>query len=121
MLERFPIRFRLSAWYSLSMAVVLALLAGASYFAMRASMYRAVDVDLRFRLSGVEEFLESRRSTNVNDLSQEIPQNNTFGVLFRIFDDSGKLIYESDPLASHHIGTDPPTAPGATIVYRDVG
>ncbi len=121
MLERFPIRFRLSAWYSLSMAAVLALLAGASYFAMRASMYRAVDVDLRFRLSGVEEFLESRRSTNVNDLSQEIQQNNTFGVLFRIFDDSGKLIYESDPLASHHIGTDPPTAPGATIVYRDVG
>jgi hypothetical protein len=31
-------------------------------------MYRAVDVDLRYRFSGVEEFLESQASTDLNEL-----------------------------------------------------
>jgi len=53
MFSRFSIRFRLTAWYSLTLATVLGLLAVASFFAMRESMYRTVDVDLRYRLSGV--------------------------------------------------------------------
>lgn len=120
MLERFSIRYRLTVWYSLSLAAVLALLAVASYFAMRASMYRAVDVDLRFRVAGVEEFLESLQSSKLSELRDEITHKSTLGVLFRIFDDNGKLIYQSDPLGSHHIGTVPPSPPGATIVYRDL-
>jgi heavy metal sensor kinase len=120
MLERFSIRFRLTAWYSLSLAVVLGLLAVASYFAMRASMYRAVDVDLRFRVAGVEAFLESQRSSSLSDLPDEITRKSTLGVLFQIFDDNGKLIYQSEPLASHHIRPIAPSPPGATIVYRDL-
>jgi heavy metal sensor kinase len=120
MLQRFSIRFRLTAWYSLSLAVLLGLLALASYFAMRASMYRAVDVDLRYRVAGVEEFLESQRPYSLIELPGEITRTSTLGVLFQIFDDNGKLIYQSDPLASHHISPVAPSPPGATIVYRDL-
>jgi two-component system, OmpR family, heavy metal sensor histidine kinase CusS len=120
MLERFSIRFRLSAWYSVSMAVVLGLLAIASYFAMRASMYRAVDVDLRYRIAGVEEFLESQGSSSLSESPYEITHKSTLGVLFQIFDENGKLIYQSDALASHHISPLAPSPLGATIVYRDL-
>jgi two-component system, OmpR family, heavy metal sensor histidine kinase CusS len=121
MLERFSIRFRLTAWYSLSLALVLGLVAVASYFAMRASMYRAVDVDLRYRVAGVEEFLESQESSSLSELPEEIAGKSTVDVLFQVFDDQGKLIYQSEVLASHHINPVAPSVPGATIVYRDFG
>lgn len=121
MLERFSIRFRLTAWYSLSLALVLGLVAVASYFAMRASMYRAVDVDLRYRVAGVEEFLESQESSSLSELAEEMVGKSTVDVLFQIFDDKGQLVYQSDALASHHIKPVPPSVPGATIVYRDFG
>jgi signal transduction histidine kinase len=111
MLERFSIRFRLAAWYSVSIAAVLGLSAIASYFALRASMYRAVDVDLRYRIAGVEQFLESQRSSSLSELPGEITQ---------IFDENGELIYQSDPLASHHISPVAPSPSGATMVYRDL-
>lgn len=114
MFSRFSIRFRLTAWYSLTLATVLGLLAVASFFAMRESMYRTVDVDLRYRLSGVEEFLESQASSNLSELPAEIGEKSTLGVLFQIFDNTGKLIYQSDPLASHHISPAPPSSAGAT-------
>jgi heavy metal sensor kinase len=121
MLGRFSIRFRLTAWYSLSLAVVLGLLAVASYFAMRASMYRAVDVDLRFSLAGVEEFLESQQGSSLSALPDEISHKSTLGVLFQIFDDQGKLVYQSDVLASHHIKPLPPAASGGAIAFRKTG
>ena len=120
MLQRFSIRFRLTAWYSLSLAVVLGLLAVASYFAMRASMYRAVDVDLRYRVAGVEEFLESQPSSSLSELPGVIKHKSTLGVLFQIFDDNGKLVYQSDVLASHRVKPVPPSVPGAAIVYREL-
>jgi hypothetical protein len=121
MLKRLSIRFRLTAWYSLSLTVILGLVAVASYFAMRASMYRAVDVDLRYRITGVEDFLESKRSSSLKDLPDAIAENGTLGVLFRLFDDNGQLIYQSSPLTSHQVDTSAPSPSGATIVYRDVG
>ena len=121
MLGRFSIRFRLTAWYSLSLAVVLGLLAVASYFAMRASMYRAVDVDLRFSLAGVAQFLESQQGSSLSALPDEIARKSTLGVLFQIFDDQGKLIYQSDVLASHHIKPVAPTASGTEIAFHETG
>jgi hypothetical protein len=56
----------------------------------------------------------------VGELPDEIAQKSTFGVLFRIFDDTGNLLYQSDPLADHHISTAAPPTSAATIVYRDL-
>ena len=120
MLSRFSIRFRLTAWYSFSLALLLGLLAVASYLAMRASMYRAVDVDLRYRLAGVEEFIESQRSTDLNELPGAIARQSALGVLFQIFDDAGKRIYQSDPLSTHRIHFAAPSPVGATILYREI-
>jgi heavy metal sensor kinase len=120
MFSRFSIRFRLTAWYAFSLVLLLGSLAVASYFAMRASMHRAVDVDLRYRLSGIEEFLESQASTDLHDLPRAIAQHSTLGVLFQIFDDTGKLIYQSDPLATHRMHLAAPSPIGAAILYREI-
>ncbi len=121
MLKGSSIRFRLTAWYALSLAVVLGLVAVASYFAMRASMYRAVDVDLRFRLAGLEEFLKAQTISDINQLPGEIGKRNTFGVLFEIFDENGSVVYRSDVLTSHDARPKAPNVPKGTIVFRDVG
>jgi heavy metal sensor kinase len=120
MFSRFSIRFRLTLWYSFSLALLLGFLAIASYFAMRASMYRSVDVDLRYRLSGVEEFIEAQPSADLNELPGAIAHQSTLGVLFQIFDDTGTLIYQSDPLATHRIHIAAPSPVGATILYREI-
>ncbi len=121
MLKGSSIRFRLTAWYSLSLAIVLGLVAVASYFAMRASMYRAVDVDLRFRLAGLQEFLAAQTISDINQLPGEITKRNTLGVLFEIFDESGNVVYRSDVLTSHNVMPEAPKVPSGTIVFRDVG
>ena len=54
MFSRLSIRMRLTAWYAASLAILLGGLAIASYFVMRASIYRAVDVDLQYRIESVE-------------------------------------------------------------------
>ena len=59
-MKRFTIQARLTAWYLLSSAVIVALFAGGSWFAMKASMYHSIDRDLRYRVDAVVPFIKSR-------------------------------------------------------------
>ncbi|HUN87467.1 MAG TPA: ATP-binding protein [Terriglobales bacterium] len=123
MLGRFSIRFRLTAWYAVSLALLLGILASASYYVMRASIYRAVDVDLRYRLASVEdEFREtlSENPSSFDKLANEVAQN-TQGALFQVFDEAGQLIYQSEQLALHHIQPSAPSLSGELIVFRNAG
>jgi DhnA family fructose-bisphosphate aldolase class Ia len=43
----------------LSLAIIVALFAGGSWFAMKASMYHSIDRDLRYRIGVVVHFIES--------------------------------------------------------------
>jgi len=117
--SKFSIRFRLTGWYSLSLAVVLGLLAVGSYFAMRASLYRTVDGELRYRLLGVEQFISAQSSATPDDLSEELAEAGSLDVLFRIFDETGKLTFESAPLTSHGVDRTPPSIRGEGITYRE--
>ncbi len=56
------IGFRLSAWYALVFACGLAAFSVATWFAMRASIYHAVDEELRDRVRGVQSFMEHQIS-----------------------------------------------------------
>jgi hypothetical protein len=57
------IGFRLAAWYFLVFACGLAAFSIASWFAMRASIYHAVDDELRDRVRGVAKFMSLQISS----------------------------------------------------------
>lgn len=122
MLSRLSIRIRLTAWYALSLVILLGGLAVASYFVMRASIYRAVDVDLRFRIASVEDELsESQPIASIEALPEVISRWDTLDVLFQILDENGRMVYQSPVLAEHRIKPIPPPSSDQTIVYEDSG
>lgn len=99
------IRFRLALWYFLSLATVLAVVALGSWFAMRASLYHAIDEVLRQRIPGVQEFMAAHAGMNAQELDEELNESSNLAVgggLFRIYDAQGNLIYESSRLAGEH-------------------
>ena len=58
-----PIRLRLTAWYVAVMLLTLSLFGGGMFVAMHLAIDQTVDRDLRLRLAGVEEFLDSTHRT----------------------------------------------------------
>jgi len=58
-LKSLTIQVRLTAWYFLSLAIIVVIFAGGSWFAMKASMYHSIDRDLRYRIVSVVPFIES--------------------------------------------------------------
>lgn len=122
MLSRLSIRIRLTAWYALSLAVLLGGLAIASYFVMRASIYRAVDVDLQYRIGSVEDELsESQPIANIDALPEVISHWDTLDVFFQILDENGRMIYQSAVLAEHRVKPILPPSSDKTIIYQDSG
>jgi heavy metal sensor kinase len=110
MMEIASIRFRLALWYCLSLAAVLAIVAVGSWFAMRASLYHAIDEVLRQRIPGVQQFLVMQAGATAQELNEELNESSNLSVgggLFRIYDARGKLIYESARLAGEHISAVP--------------
>jgi heavy metal sensor kinase len=100
------IRFRLALWYFLSLAAVLAIVAVGSWFAMRASLYHAIDDVLRQRIPGVQEFMAAHAGMSAQELDEEFNESSNLAVgggLFRIYDAQGNLIYESARLAGEHL------------------
>jgi heavy metal sensor kinase len=97
------IRVRLAIWYFLSLAVILAVVAAGSWFAMRASLYHAIDEVLRQRIPGIQEFLQSHAGMTPVQLHEELAESSDLAVgggLFRIYDANGALVYESARLAA---------------------
>ena len=119
MLSRLSIRWRLTAWYALSVAVLLGGLAVASYFAMRASMYRAIDVDLRYRMAGLQDELLETQASSVHDLADEVSRTSSLGVLFQILDAKGALIYQAPVLTQHGVQPLLLSPLGNALVYRN--
>ena len=110
------IRLRLTAWYFLSVALVLVLIAAGSWFAMRASVYTAVDLGLQHALGGVAPLVASQRDGDAADLRTTLDRASRLmlaGGLFQVFDEHGVLLYQSAGLARHRVTTSPPPPPAA--------
>ena len=110
------IRVRLTAWYFLSVALVLATIAVASWFAMRASVYASVDVGLQHALGGVVQLVAGQRDTDPARLRADLDRSARLmlaGGLFQVFDEHGALLYQSPGLARHRVTTSPPPPPRA--------
>jgi heavy metal sensor kinase len=110
------IGFRLAAWYFLVFACGLAAFSVAAWFAMRASIYHALDHELRDRVRGVARFMNLQiASLSVPEIRDEFREHSVLGPggdLFQVCDENGQWLYRSVPLENNNV---PISAPAALI------
>ncbi len=105
-MKRFTIQARLTAWYLLSSAIIVALFAGGSWFAMKASMYHSIDRDLRYRVDAVVPFIQSRALDTHEEFARTFTSSSdssVVGVFVQITDEQSRILYQSDVLSSHRV------------------
>ena len=106
-MKRRSIGFRLAAWYFLVFACCLAAFGVAAWFAMRASIYRAVDDELRDRVRGVATFMGNQiESLSLPEIRDEFREHSVLGPggdLFQVCDQDGQWLYRSVPLESNNV------------------
>jgi heavy metal sensor kinase len=111
------IRFRLTAWYFCSLAVILGLFALAAWFGMESSMLKAVDHDLRLRLEDVQQFIDRELAATPGELTDDFQEQAGLGLggsLLEVRDGAGLMLYRSARLGKTQLGT---SAAGRTIEY----
>jgi len=109
------IGFRLAAWYFAVFTCGLAIFSIAAWFAMRASVFHAVDDELRDRVRGVTHFMENQISSlSLLEIRDEFREHSVLGPggdLFQVCDQQGQWLYRSVPLE----GADVPIALPAAL------
>ena len=114
------IRFRLTAWYFLSLAVILALFGFGARLAMQTSIFDAVDHDLRTRIQDVQQFIEKQMKVGPRQLINEFREQSMLGVggsLLQVCDESGAVLYRSARLGEYPLGLTQPCLANARIAY----
>ena len=114
------IRFRLAAWYFFSVSLILALFAAGAWFAMRASVFDAVDHDLRQRIHDVRHFAEQQIAVNPSELRDELREHSLLGSgggLMQVTDGSGRVLYRSDRLGRTQLVFKRPTGANGKIEF----
>jgi heavy metal sensor kinase len=115
-MKALPLRFRLTIWYSLILAVSLGIFGGAAYFAMSHSIRSAVDAGLQRRVAGIRGIIartEPEGLAALKDELSEYDEGDGNGGRLRVADSSGELIYASpgsdwaDSRRSRVRGSDP--------------
>jgi heavy metal sensor kinase len=96
-MKSFPIGARLTAWYFGILAVVLSLFSLTAYFAMRNSIYRTVDSELRVRMEGVRRLIERTTRYEPEDLRRELREHSELAgnTLLQVADRQGNWLYRS--------------------------
>ncbi len=101
------IGFRLAAWYFLVFACGIAGFSVAAWFAMRASLYHAIDEALEDRVRGVQTFMERQiGSLSIPEIRDEFREHSVLGPggdLFQVCDGTGEMLYRSIPLESNNV------------------
>lgn len=122
-MKRLPIHVRLTAWYLVSLTVIITLFATASWYAMTVSMYHSVDRDLGYRMQAVVPFIQSH-SLNTPEAFNKTFTNSSdssiVGVFVQITDANSDLLYESDVLDSHRVPVFPGSRPDRSIELTTV-
>src|SRR5436305_10230873 len=101
------IGFRLAAWYFVVFACGVAIFSIAAWFAMRASLYHAIDEALEDRVRGVQSFMERQiASLSVPEIRDEFREHSVLGPggdLFQVCDADGQWLYRSVPLETNNV------------------
>lgn len=109
------IRFRLTAWYTLSIAIIVTGVAGASWIAARISLYQTIDSALARNVNTVRTMVNGHMQFSgdpdpVKALKAGGVAFALRDILIRLYDEQGALVYESESLAARHLAL---AAPGA--------
>jgi heavy metal sensor kinase len=96
-MKSFPIGARLTAWYFAILAIVLSLFSVTAYFAMRNSVYRTVDEQLRARLEAVRRLIERTTRYEPEDLRRELREHSELAgnAVLQVADRNGNWLYRS--------------------------
>jgi len=112
--KRRSIGFNLAAWYFAVFACGLALFSIAAWFAMRASVFHAVDDELRDRVRGVKQFMDSQISSlSLLEIRDEFREHSVLGPggdLFQVCDEAGQWLYRSVSLENANVAIARPAA-----------
>lgn len=118
---------RLALWYLISFFVVLFLFGAGTFYAMRASIVDEFDRDLKFRIAGINSFLDKQSGSDVEKLRHELQEHAQLrpgGELLQIGDTHGHWVFQSESM--RHLGIRMPAVlpPGkprfATVHSRTV-
>ncbi|MDR3727522.1 MAG: ATP-binding protein [Terracidiphilus sp.] len=123
-MKRLTIQVRLTAWYFLSLAIIVALFAGSSWIAMKASMYHSIDRDLRYRVESVVPYIESHSLSTQEQFSKVFAassDSSIVGVFVQITNEQSSKIYESDLLLAHKVPVLPPGPSDGSVAITTVG
>ncbi len=97
------IRFRLAAWYFLSVALILILFGTGAWLALERSIVQAADHDLESRLKDVCEFVDKQLTIGPNELAEELEEEIQLGLgsgLVELSDGTGRVLYRSTRLGN---------------------
>jgi heavy metal sensor kinase len=112
-LKRHSIGFRLASWYSVVFAGGLSVFSLAVWFAMRATVYHAIDDELRDRVQGVRTFMDRQISSlSIPEIRDEFREHSVLGPggdLFQVCNAQGQWLYRSVPLESNNVPIDKPS------------
>ncbi len=117
-MKRLPIHVRVTAWYLLSLTVILTLFAIGSWYAMKASMYHSIDRDLGYRMLAVAPFIESHSLNTPEEFRKTFAKSSDssiVGIFVQITDAASNVLYESDVLASHRVPVFPRGEPDGSM------
>src|SRR5437879_8265656 len=121
-MKSFPIGARLTAWYFGILAVVLSLFSLTAYFAMRNSIYRTVDDELRARMEGVRRLIERTARYEPDDLRRELREHSELAgsTLLQVADQQGNWLYRSAALDRSEIprSGEAATVPSTLVLSR---
>jgi heavy metal sensor kinase len=102
-MKSLPIRVRLTAWYSLILALCLGVSSSIAYFAMSHSINAAIDAGLRQRLNGIRTIIARTspqgKAALVDEL-MEYDEGQGGRGLVRVIDEDSGLIYASAGMAA---------------------
>src|ERR1700730_1743119 len=114
-MKRRSIGFRLAAWYFVVFASGLTAFSVAAWFAMRASVFQAIDNELQDRLRGVRSFMDHQISSlSIPEIRDEFREHSVLGPggdLFQVCDQQGQWLYRSLALENNSV----PIANPATL------
>jgi heavy metal sensor kinase len=123
-MRRLSIQFQLALWYCISLAVLTILFAAGSWFALRASMYHAIDRDLQYRISSVTPFIQNR-SLNTHEQFQKVmtgaADSSIVGVFVQITTAQQEILYQSDLLRLHRAPVMPTGPTDGSISITTLG
>ena len=117
------IRFRLTAWYSAVLALALLVFGGFSWWAVRETLFHAVDEELEDRVAGVRRFMENQiGSLSVEEIRDEFKEHSVLGPggdLFQVCDATGVWLYRSASLENADVPIQPPSLVPSSGAFED--